>query len=202
MSRQLLGGRPTVLLRYRAATLRLAGTSESAVLSLWSRYQAGQLDEAQFRTLAAAVIAAHNARAVTLADLALAAVLAVELARLVVPLGLLATDDRPRLREALGTLLARAAALELPGADAVERSDAELAMMARIARSEPLAAGQGTFQRGMQRRRVPGWTRGTGPAPCPVCAGLADGTVLAPSTVMYTHRGCSCVMIPTERTPG
>jgi len=191
----------SVLLRYRDATLRLSGSSEAAVLSLWQRYEAGGLDEAQFRELAAGVIAAHNARAVTLADLALAAVLSVELGRLTPPLGLLAADDRPRLRAALGTLLGRAGSLELPGASTAERSDAETAMVARIARAEPLYSGQSSFRAGMQRRRVPGWTRGTGPAPCPVCAGLADGTVLSPSTAMYTHRGCSCFQIPTtERT--
>ncbi len=191
-----------VLLRYRDRALRLAGSSESAVLALWSRYEAGQLDEAQFRDLAAAVIAAHNARATTLADLALAAVLSAELGKLTPALGLLqSADDRPRLAAALGTLLDRAGSLELPGAAAAERSAAERAMVVRIARSEPLDAAQVTFQRGMQRRRVPGWTRGTGPKPCPLCSSLADGTVMSPSTRMARHKGCSCYQIPTERTP-
>lgn len=190
-----------VLLRYRDRALRLAGSSESAVLALWSRYEAGQLDDEQFRAVAGAIIAAHNARATTLADLALAAVLSAELGRLVVPLGLLPTDDRPRLREALGTLLGRARGLELPGAAAADRSAAETAMVGRIARSEPLDAAQVTFQRGMQRRRVPGWTRGVGPKPCSLCSSLANGAVLSPSTPMARHKGCSCYQIPTERTP-
>lgn len=189
-----------LLLSYRDRALRLSGQAEDAVLSLWRRREAGQLDDEQFRALAAAVIAAHNARAVTLADLALAAVLSAELGRLVVPLGLLPTDDRPRLREALGTLLGRAGALELPGAAAAERSAAATAMVGRIARSEPLDAAQVTFQRGMQRRRVPGWTRGTGPKPCQLCSSLANGAVLSPSTPMARHKGCSCFQIPVERT--
>jgi len=190
-----------LLLRYRDGALQLSGQAEAAVVGLWERREAGQLNDAQFKALAAGVIAAANARAVTLADLALSAVLTAELGKVIPPLGLLPTDDGPRLAAAIPTLLDRAAGLALPGAAAAERATAERAMVARMARSEPLDAASATFQRGMQRRRVPGWTRGTGPKPCPLCTSLADGAVLSPSTPMARHKGCSCYQIPTERTP-
>lgn len=63
----------------------------------------------------------------------------------------------------------------------------------RLARSEPLAAGQKALS-GHLKTAGMAWTRHVGPAPCSICMGLADGSIL-PGEVPMTipHPSCSCV---------
>jgi hypothetical protein len=68
----------------------------------------------------------------------------------------------------------------------------------RLARSEPLRAGQLAVSRAMERARL-GWTRVAGAGACPICSALADGTVLAATTPMARpHPTCSCTQAPAE----
>ncbi len=133
-----------------------------------------------------------------LADLSLAGVLALP------ALGLtLAEDAPPRVAAGLSTL---GGLLDDPepadGAAAAARREVLRPRVGRLARAETLDAGQRAYAQGMTRRRVPGWVRVTGPAPCALCAGLAArAEVLPPDWRMATHAGCSCVQRPTDQPP-
>jgi hypothetical protein len=80
------------------------------------------------------------------------------------------------------------------------RTAAEIgrASVERLARSEPLQAGQRAVSAAMRSARM-GWTRLAGAGACPICTALADGTVLSASTPMVVpHPSCSCSQLPTE----
>lgn len=137
------------------------------------------LDDAEFRDVAAGVILTAKARTAALADVALAGLLG----RL--PLGLgVEAEEEDRLRLAVRT--------------SVSVEEDERVRLARLARSEALSGAQDAWGKGLRGHRVPGWTRGTFGG-CQVCTGLADGTVLSPNTEMYRHPGCRCVQLPAER---
>lgn len=137
-----------------------------------------QLDGDELVAVAAAVIMLGKAKTSALADATLAALLGRG------PLGL-APDpsEEPRLRLAVLT---------------VEVEEDDRVRLARLGRSETLSGAQEAWGEGLRRHRVAGWTRGTFGG-CPVCTGLADGTILGPDTAMYRHPGCRCVQLPTER---
>jgi hypothetical protein len=125
------------------------------------------------------------------------------------------TDDELRALAARVTAARGRLAVTMPGAAglrfdeeggraslaAVSREQAIGRRAARLARGESLAAGQRAYTEGMTRRKVRGWTRVTGPTPCPLCAGLAArAEVLPASHRMARHTGCSCVQRPTTTT--
>lgn len=65
----------------------------------------------------------------------------------------------------------------------------------RLARSEPLEAGQRALSSAMATT-AQGWTRHAGKNACRTCLGLADGTVLPASVAMTTpHPSCSCTQL-------
>ena len=184
---------------YRAQTIALAAVAAvemTAALTL-------PVPDPVFLAAGAAVVARAASRAVAAADLSLAVALAVA-GSLPVPLGLLPDPRVPaRAREGLTTLLATLPG-EPPedGAAAAERRKPITPRAVRLARNESLNAGADAYTEGMTRRRVPGWTRVTGPDPCPLCAGLAArDEVLPASHRMARHTGCSCVQRPTSRPP-
>lgn len=183
---------------YRDRTRTLADRSADALAGLYLLLTAGQITEAQFAALAATSVATHNAQATVLGDLALTAALTTALGVPVPALGLSPDpSDRTRLRGSLGTLLARGRDLVLPGADDTDRAVAVGRMLRRLGRAEPLDAGRRAYAAGMrQRPEVIGWTRVTGPDPCPLCRSLDDGSVLPPEVPMAHHPGCACVAQP------
>lgn len=121
----------------------------------------------------AAVVAGASALAWTMADVWLAARLAVAVTGLAPP------DAFARLMVASTTILA------LP--EPAER-------LARFARAEPLSATQAGLIAAMEEQPgVAGWTRRLGSAEaCPLCRKLADGTVLPNGHPMAHHPGCTC----------
>jgi hypothetical protein len=165
--------------RYRTLTRRLADASAAALLALWQRLQDGALTTDDLAALGASSMQAANSQAYTLADLYLAHVLTAR------PLGLSAPADLPRLRQAVSTA-------------ASEQGTNPADALHRLGRSEPLRSGQTAMTTGMQDHGVRGWTRHTGGRACQVCADLANGAVLAPTTSMWTHPGCSCVPQPVN----
>lgn len=165
--------------RYRSLTKHLALASAAALLHLWQRLRDGNLSLDELAALGATSLSAADQRATVLADLYLAHQLKVR------PLGLAAPSATDRLTQAIQTA---ASDVGTNPADALDR----------LGRAQPLQTGQTALNQGMRAHRVRGWTRVTGGSPCVVCAGLADGTVLSPSTVMYSHAGCSCVSEPVS----
>ena len=171
---------------YRDNVKLIAAATETKVLAVFDRYEAGELDQDTTIALIAAIIARANSKAVTLADLSLAATLMLQLLKPVATLGLTPpADDPDRLVKAATTLLA------------VEHLTRE--RVARLARSEPLGRAADAYSEGIrQNRSVTGWTRQVSPAACELCQSLA-GDVLPDSVPMFHHPGCTCTPIPVTK---
>jgi len=172
---------------YREVVTLVAEKCERDVLAVFDRFLAGELDRGTAIALIASTIAKANEKAVTIADLSLAATLMLQLREPVATVGLTAPpDDTHRLLTAATTLLA------------VENLTRE--RVARLARSEPLGRAADAYSEGIRRNeRVTGWTRQVSANACEVCQGLA-GDVLPDSVPMYHHPGCTCTPVPvTER---
>lgn len=154
-----------------------------------------------FLAAGAAVVARAASRATAAADLSLALA---DPGTPALPLGLTSEPGvAVRARKGLATLLD-----ELPGDPpddgeaAAARREPITARAVRLARAESLDAGLKAYRDGMTRRGVRGWTRVTGPDPCPLCAGLAARNEVLPADHrMATHVGCSCVQRPTTLRP-
>ena len=92
-----------------------------------------------------------------------------------VPLTLTLSDDSERLAKSVTS------AIDL-GSGSVER----------LARSEPLKAGQRALSDAMASTEQ-GWTRHAGKGACPICLALADGIVRPADVAMVIpHPSCSC----------
>ena len=168
---------------YRDNVTLIAAGCEKKVLAVYDRFVAGELDQDTTTALIAANIAKANSKAVTLADLSLAATLMLQLRTPVATLGLTPpADDPDRLTKAVVTLLA------------VENLTRE--RVARLARAEPLGRAADAYSEGIRENRsVTGWTRQVSANACEVCQGLA-GDVLPDSVPMYHHPGCTCTPVP------
>lgn len=172
----------------------LATQSEAAVLALWD----SNITEDQFVTLAAAEIARRNARAVTLADLAVALSVTIQSGRPVAPIGLPIIDHQARLRDALRTVIHEDIAyIE----SASEKLASTAARLGRLARAEPARVAQSAMHQAMGRHpSVGGWVRGLSAKPCGLCRSWADGVVRSNHISMNRHTGCSCVPQPVVST--
>lgn len=149
------------------------------------------MTRAAFVGVAAARIAAADRRAVSLADVALAAQLMAALREPVAPLGLEASSaDQRRIAGALTSVLD---ADVLAEGDELDRS--VRARVQRLAGNEPLLAASSAMTAGMTMRSdvVRGWQRSTSPGACELCTGWANGGTFPPHASMARHPGCSCV---------
>ena len=125
---------------YRENVSRIAAATEAKVLAVFDRFDAGDLDQATTIALIASIIARANSRAVTLADLSLAATLMLQLRRPVATLGITPREGEPqRLTKAATTLLA----VDNPTRERV----------ARLARAEPLGRAADAYSEGIRRTR-------------------------------------------------
>lgn len=173
--------------------LAVAAVTAGQVVALHRRHEAGELAAASLAAAAAATVAAANRRAVTIADLLVASMLA-KGGRQVVPLGLTVPEsDRDRLVDAVRSVLAA----EIESVSTREELAASrAARLGRLARAEPLAAGQDGVQRAMTGQGVRRWVRQTDPSPCELCRRWDDGVARPVTARMLTHVGCGCVQRP------
>jgi hypothetical protein len=172
---------------YRTTLLRLADGASAAMETLWLAFEAGTIGRDEFVARAAAMLAVVNARATTLADVALAATISVQLKRVIPTLGIMPNVDLDRLVLAAGTV-------------------AELGTIGRavrLAHSEPLETAARAYSTGIRESpHVVGWERQTSGTACEMCTGWASAGVLPDTVPMNTHKGCSCIPIPvTEGAP-
>ena len=153
-------------------------------------WQAGKLTADQFVQVAALVVSRANARAVTLADMALAAALSVELGVAHPAAGVMPVADQERLRDGLRTLVAAHAA----GDDVVARVE-------RFAAAEPMAAAQRGWRDAMAEfDAVEGWVRQLDGDACELCQKWAGSDEVFPKTMtMNHHTGCQCTPKPVVR---
>jgi len=158
---------------YRDMKRRLANVTRDGVLSAYAR-------DATADDLAY-LVATGNMHEYALADIALAAVVGAA------PLGLMldVEAEYERLRDAVGTILD----------DTEHETEMQLA---RLGEAEPLAAAQTAWNEGMDAHpQVTGWTRVTGPDPCPLCRGLeTDDPLPASVPMLVPHPGCGCTAEP------
>jgi hypothetical protein len=172
----------------------LSAQTQSTVLSLFERFEGGGFTRDEFVAAAAAVIAQADGRAVRAADRSVAIQLSL-LSREQIdtePSGL--EDQRPRLREALNTILDERPEI---ATSAALLAASQRKRLERIARSEPLRRGQEAVQKSLQRNGF-GWVRAVGPNACPLCQEWDDGEVRSADVPMPHHTGCSCVQVPVR----
>lgn len=161
----------------------LASSADRRIQALYARLVAGEITVEQFLTLASAIVAQDQSRAVGMADVALAAtltVLAVSGGTTRTPVGLLPEVDRELIVERLRVALADpdpVAALRVEVRDVV------------------LESAQVAYGVAMQRQGVKRWTRALNAGACVLCRDLA-GDVLPADARMYRHKGCGCSQRP------
>lgn len=173
---------------YRDTLTELSGEAEQQAVALYLAWETGQIDDATFVAVLAAIVAAANNRAAALADLSLAATITAALQAPVPTLGLTPpADDHDRLTTAASTLLGTLTTTPDPQA-----------RVARLGRSEPLTTAARAYSEGMARsRHVTGWTRGLSPSACQLCRWWArDGRVWPDDHPLKTHKGCTCYANP------
>ena len=159
----------------------LSAATETRVLAIFTAYTSGDLTYDEAAAGISTVVVKGNARAVALADLALAANLMLATRKPVATLGLsVPAGESERLHKAAQTLLAVAAVTP-------ER-------VARLGRAEPLQAGQRAFSRAVGHHpEITGWTRTVSPSACELCRDWAGGgRVFTADMEMFHHTGCSC----------
>lgn len=172
----------------------LADESQREVQGLFDRFQGGGLSREQLVAAVAAVIARADGRAVRVADRS-AAIQLTRLYRREVPTsGEAIEDQRPRLRDAVTTLLDEQPEI---ATTAGLLAASQRKRLGRLARNEPLQRGQERVQQ-MFARNNAGWTRAIGGDACPLCNDWDDGKVRPASVDMPRHTGCSCVQVPAR----
>lgn len=179
---------------FRDILARLMASTETAVVALHARLDAGELTEAEFVALAAAVVNRADAKASVVADLSVAAAVMTQTRRPVAPAAVGFVDQQPRLRESIRTLLRTE--VEWPDS-ADDLAASRRVRLGRLARAEPASAAQGAAQQAMEQQpAVRGWRRRLNATPCALCRGWADGKVRPTRIRMNRHTGCSCIQEP------
>lgn len=176
------------------AAATLADRAAATIDAMWDRVEDGALSVAQFRALAASVIAAANTQGVSLADLGVTAE-ALRQLRDAAPLGLTPEPvqvDQDRLSVALHRIITA----DIDSAvTADEIAASRRARVTRFARDETLLTVATATQRALKERKA-GWVRRTDPNPCTICVNLADGKVRSANVAMARHKGCACLQQP------
>ena len=172
--------------RFEIASRRLTGRVRRQVETLLAQLQAGDISYQQFVAEAVGAIVQAQARAASIGDVGMAALLTRQLGRLVPPVGLGPTRADPaRMRRALRTWWIAAPVT-------VGLWESRKARLGRIAVAETAAQLQDTMQQAMVRQGVRGWVRATDVNPCPLCIELADGKVRPVTVKMARHEACVC----------
>lgn len=186
-------------------TLTAAGVAAGAALvAVWERWEdeddEAVPDETTWLALGTALLVAHRARAVGLADTALAAVLSADAGRAVPTLGLALPEGVERsARAGLVDLVpdVRPSVLTVPEVSVDLRVEVREAVAVE-GKAQTIAQAQGSYGEGMRARRVPAWRRVLNTGACELCVALAKA-VLPGDAEMYVHRGCSCTQRPFTR---
>lgn len=169
---------------YEENVKALADRTSAALTALWDGREELELDFYEFRAAAGSLLAAANAKGVTIAQLTLAGYLQQEL-RYIPPFAALKVEDAaPRLEKALTT---------------ITESPLDTTMqLVRLARSEVLkAAGNGFYEAVKFSPYVDYYTRGLESNACQLCIWLnKEGFEYPVGQEMYMHPGCTCHPVP------
>ncbi|WP_347957090.1 hypothetical protein [Gordonia aichiensis] len=175
---------------YRDTLQALAAESEQTILAAYHSYLEGLLDREETVRIIAHLIAEANGRARSLADMAMAAQMMIELQEPLPVSGVPYPDDVPRLTKAADTVLTVAEASEVPEA-----------IVARLARSEPLEAAAEAATDAMVRSGLTkGWIREKSANACQLCEWWwREGRVWPAEHPFQHHKGCTCSPRPVLR---
>lgn len=165
----------------------LAGTAERDVLTAYRSFVDGLLDQDETVKIIATIIARANGRARMLADNAIALEVMVQLGEAIPTPEIDVPDDTERLELAAATVLVVAA-----------KSDVPEAIVARLARSEPLEAAANAYSDAMVRSgKTKGWVRQLHPGACQLCQWWSrDGRIWPAEHPFQHHKGCTCTPKP------
>ena len=172
---------------YADTLKRLAADSERQALAVYRLFVEDRLDRDDTINLIATMIARANGRARMLADYAIPVDLIIQLQEVVPVTGVDVPDDTSRLTKAASTVLGTA-----------EASDVPEAIVARLARSEPLEAAAKSYSEAMVRSgRTKGWTRQLSGKACQLCRWWSrDGRIWPAEHPFQHHKGCTCTPKP------
>ena len=172
---------------YRDTLIRLADDSERRVLAVYQAFLDGVLSRDETIQAIATLVSAANGQAFALADLAFAAELMTQLGQVVPVGGVTAPDDLDRLTKAASTVL-----------DVADSSPVSAAIVARLARSEPLESAANAYSDSMIRSgKTRGWVRQKSAGACQLCEWWwREGRVWPAEHPFQHHKGCTCVPKP------
>lgn len=165
----------------------IVGEAAGNVLAIIARFEEGRIDEATALRLISWAIGQGNASAFTLADLAVASELSLQIAKPVAPVGAAPPKDQLAiLDKAVGTIAATGG-IE----DNVERFQ-------RLTRNQVLqSAHSGTADAIRRTAEAKGWVRDTGGQCCQLCDWWSrEDRVWPADHPMPTHKGCVCRQRP------
>ena len=175
---------------YRDSLIRLSEASERQVLAAYRAFLSGALSRDECVQYIASAIAVSNGQAFALADLAFAAEMMTQLGEAAPVTGVTAPDDLDRLTKAATTVLEVADASPVP-----------TAIIARLARSEPLESAANAYSDSMIRSgKTKGWVRQKSANACQLCEWWwREGRVWPAEHPFQHHKGCTCVPKPVIR---
>ena len=185
----------------RTALVALRGLTLADVASAWRLVEVERLAEtcALFGAVAAAVLLRGQRSAVRLADVWAARLFGRPTTGLdPAPFtGLRGTDAPP------GAVLASSGAYVAYGLALGHEPDLALVSglyrAQRLTSTEVTRAGTEAAAELAAAEGSPGWRRHVGPGACPVCVGLADGSIRPCDERVAGHPHCSCVGVPVLR---
>lgn len=168
---------------YRETLQKLALESERSILAAYRSYVEGLMSRDETVSMIAQLLAQANGRARSLADMAMATQMMAQLGEVVPVSDVDYPNELPRLQKAANTVLAVA-----------EASEVSEAIIARLARSEPLEAAASAAQDSMVRSGITkGWVRDKSPGACELCTWWwREGRVWPAEHPFQHHKGCTC----------
>ncbi len=182
---------------YQDATGELSSQVQEQVLTALAAYVAGQLTAEALVAVVAAYVAAGNAGAAALGDLALAAAVTLTTGIPAAPIGTTRPLDEP-------ARLTRSAATILADLDAADSKSLEAAQMRyqRLAEAEVRKAVADAYADALAASdAVVGWTRGLEPEACQLCRWWwREGRVWDPDHPFPQHKGCDCSQVIVTTT--
>lgn len=178
---------------YQEILQNIGDTVERSLVSEFKRFISGEITAAQFIDLGVVLVSTGQAQGRMAAEVALMSWLQATVEATATPVAaapLAHYQNTQRLEKALGTIVTTGAL----DAETIERQ------LGRLAYSETVESSQRAFQEAMRDSLdVAGWTRGLEPNACELCQWWSrDGQVWPVSHIMPTHKGCTCVPVPTK----
>lgn len=172
---------------YRDTLISLAEDTERRVLDVYRAFLAGHLTRDEAVERIGLLVSVANRQGVMLADLAFSAEAMAQTGVAAPTVGVTPTDDLDRLTKAADTTLTVA-----------ETSAVSEAIVARLARCEPLESAANAYSDAMIRSgKTKGWVRQKSANACQLCTWWwREGRIWPAEHPFQHHKGCTCTPKP------